>query len=177
MIIVNYLVAKTAKVPTEKIIDFIRSIGIDVEKTAISEETFLPGILIKNGRLLVDEAKLLYPGDLLHEAGHIAVMPGEERALSEGNVGEKKEQSKAGGEELMAIAWSYAASVHLKLSPETVFHPDGYKGSSDWLIEQYTNGIYIALPTLQWIGLCYDQKNASIHNSRPYPHMIKWLRD
>ncbi|WP_276132236.1 hypothetical protein [Polluticoccus soli] len=162
---------------TQKMITFIRSIGIEVECTAIHEITFLPGILIKNGKLVVDEAKLLYPGDLLHEAGHLAVMPAEERKIAGGNVGEDKERSQAGGEEMMAIAWSYAALTHLGLSPQVVFHPNGYKGASDWYIEQYTNGRYIALPTLQWIGLCYDENNAHANNMKPYPHMIKWIRE
>lgn len=162
---------------TEKLIAFIRQVGIEVECTTIDEATFLPGILIKNGRIVVDQEKLLYPGDLLHEAGHLAVMSPEERIVAGGNIGADKEQSQAGGEEMMAIAWSYAALIHLGLSPEVVFHPDGYKGASDWYIEQYTNGRYIALPTLQWIGLCYDHNNAHANNAKPYPHMIKWVRE
>ena len=52
---------------------FLAEIGIPVSETTLSQSTFVPGILIDQGRLLVDPAKLLYPGDLLHEAGHIAV--------------------------------------------------------------------------------------------------------
>lgn len=162
---------------TSTIIDFIRQIGIEVEVAVIEEETFLPGILIKEGKLLVDRDKLLYPGDLLHEAGHLAVMPGRDRQVSAGNIGEEQEYNKAASEEMMAIAWSYAALTHLKLPPEVVFHPNGYKGSSAWLIEQYTGGKYIALPTLQWIGLCYDEQRAVEMNTPPFPHMVKWLRD
>jgi hypothetical protein len=35
------------------------------------------------------------------------------------------------GEEMAAIAWSYAACVHLGLEPTVVFHSDGYKGGSE----------------------------------------------
>ena len=98
---------------TSTIIDFIRQIGIEVEVAVIEEETFLPGILIKEGKLLVDRDKLLYPGDLLHEAGHLAVMPGRDRQVSAGNIGEEQEYNKAASEEMMAIAWSYAAVTHL----------------------------------------------------------------
>lgn len=161
----------------ESVRQFLHSIGINTIFTTIEAETFLPGILIHNGTLHIDREKLLYPGDLLHEAGHIAVMKKEERMQTSGDMSENKSQSEAGGEELTAIAWSYAALVHLKLDPEVVFHPDGYKGASQWYIDQYTNGIYIALPALQWMGLCYDEKQAALQNKKPYPYMYKWLRD
>jgi hypothetical protein len=161
----------------DKMIHFIRSIGIAVEEAPIHEETFLPGILIKNGGLQIDREQLLYPGDILHEAGHLAVMPAHSRVQSYGNIGEQQDAGVAGGEEMMAISWSYAALRHLQLPIELLFHPDGYKGASDWFIEQYGKGTYLALPTLQWIGLCYDEKNATIYNTQPYPHMLKWLRD
>ncbi|MES2727954.1 MAG: hypothetical protein V4643_12670 [Bacteroidota bacterium] len=162
---------------TKKIVDFINEIGIETNYMQIDEPTFLPGILIKEGVIHIDTDKLLYPGDLLHEAGHVAVMTGEDRKKAIGNVGETKSQSEAGGEELAAIAWSYAASTYLALAPEIVFHPEGYKGAADWYIEQYTGGTYIALPYLQWLGLCYDEKQAALQQAKPYPYMQKWLRD
>lgn len=161
----------------QKIEDFLREIGIPVVEETITEDTFLPGILIRNGVLVVDREKMLYPGDLLHEAGHVAVMAPEHRAAKKGNMSEGQEQATAGGEELMAICWSYAALVHLGLPPEYVFHPDGYKGASDWYIQQYTSGSYIGLPALQWLGLCYDEKNSKEQGVAPYPHMIRWLRE
>ncbi len=161
----------------EKIVAFINEIGIETKYIQIDEPTFLPGILINAGVIYIDTEKLLHPGDLLHEAGHVAVMTMEDRKKAIGNVGETKSQSEAGGEELAAIAWSYAALTHLELAPEIVFHPHGYKGASDWYIQQYTGGTHIALPYLQWLGLCYDEKQAAIQQTKPYPYMIKWLRD
>lgn len=60
---------------TQKIADFLNEIGLAVRAASLDEETFLPGILIRKGEILVDEEKLLYPGDLLHEAGHLAIAP------------------------------------------------------------------------------------------------------
>lgn len=177
LIMDQYIISKKEEPVTDELVRFIRSIGIEVSYDAIEGETFLPGILIKDGGIIVDESKLLYPGDLLHEAGHLAVLKPDERKTSGGNMGEAKDKNNADGEELMAIAWSYAALSHLGIDPEIVFHPQGYKGASDWYIEQYTTGKYIALPLLQWIGLCYDEKNAQTNNAAPFPAMIKWLRD
>ena len=38
-----------------------------------------------------------------------------------------------GGIEMTAIAWPYAAAVHLGIEIEVLFHPDGYKGGAEWL--------------------------------------------
>jgi hypothetical protein len=159
------------------IIPFIESIGIPVVFDTITEKTFVPGILINKGSLIVDENQLLYPGDLLHEAGHMAVAIPNEREIMYGDVGTVAEKSKSDGEEMMAIAWSYAACIHLKIDPAVVFHPHGYQGSSDWYIEQYTSGNLLYLPLLQWAGFCYDATNAQAKGVKPFPEMIKWLRD
>lgn len=159
------------------ITQFIESIGIPVVFDTITEKTFVPGILINKGRLVVDQDQFFYPGDLLHEAGHMAVAIPEERRVMHGDVGDAGERSKSEGEEMMAIAWSYAACVHLRIDPAVVFHPDGYKGSSDWYIEQYTSGNPLYLPLLQWAGFCYDETNAEKNGVKPFPEMVKWLRD
>lgn len=109
------------------------------------------------------------PGDLLHEAGHLAVIPPEKRKRVQGNMGKDR------GEEMTAIAWSYAASVHLALGPSVVFHDGGYRGWSKAFIENFTNGRYVGVPMLQWIGLTADNKRAKEMGVEPYPHMIKWL--
>lgn len=158
------------------IIEFIQSTGIPVTFEPIDGETFLPGIRIAHGSLMIDSEKLLYPGDLLHEAGHIAVASPEDRGKMSDNVGAVVSKDQANGEEMMAIAWSYAACIHLGIDPAVVFHPAGYKGAAEWYIEQYNSGNMLYVPLLQWAGFCYDQNNASKNNTRPYPHMLKWLR-
>ena len=73
------------------------------------------------------------------------------------------------------MLWSYAASVHLELPNDVVFHPNGYKGSSQWLIENYTQQNYIGLPFLEWCGLTASNKNDQ--NGIVFPQMKQWLRD
>jgi len=156
---------------TEKIVAFLAEIGIEVIRTELHQQTFMPGVMADRGAILIDESRLLYPGDLLHEAGHLAVIPPEERKRVQGNMGKDR------GEEMMAIAWSYAASVHLALEPSVVFHDGGYRGWSKAFIENFTNGRYVGVPMLQWIGLTADNKRAKEMGVEPYPHMIKWLLD
>ena len=150
---------------------FLLDIGLQIRKTQLTHQTFLPGIAVDHGTILIDESRLLYPGDLLHEAGHLAVIPTEKRNRAQGDF------SKRASEELMAIAWSYAALVHLRLEPNVVFHEAGYKGWSGALIENFTNGRYIGVPMLQWIGLTADEKKAKERGIKPYPEMIKWMLD
>jgi hypothetical protein len=154
-----------------RITRFLLEIGFQLRKTELTQETFLPGIAFDHGTLLIDESKLLYPGDLLHEAGHLAVIPAERRRRAQTDV------SKKAAEEMMAIAWSYAALVHLGLEPSVVFHEGGYKGWSASLVENFTNGRYIGVPMLQWIGLTADEKRAEGMGVKPYPFMIKWMID
>ncbi len=156
------------------ILRFFEQIGIEAKYGPVPDATFLPGILIDGGRLIIDVGKLKYAGDLLHEAGHVAMVPSADRPLMQGNI---ETDSPVDTMELGAILWSYAALKHLNLPPEFVFHKDGYKGDADWLIEQFEAGTFIGLPLLQWMGLAYDANNAAKLNVKPFPFMLKWLRD
>lgn len=154
---------------TAKIVDFLLEIGLDVQSTTFEDDGFLPGIKLERGALLIDESKLKYPGDLLHEAGHLAVKPPNERLETTLNAGSD------GAEEMMSIAWSYAAALHLEIPLEVVFHEQGYKGSGDSLIETFSQGRGFGVPMLQWLGMTSDAKRAEVLGVVPFPHMIKWL--
>lgn len=159
----------------EKCISFIKGLGIAVSYTEKEEESFLPGISISGGGLVINKAALLYPGDILHEAGHIAVVPAAERALLNAETIAARPNNDA--EEIGAIAWSYAAVVHLAIDPAFVFHKTGYKGGSANLLESFADKRFIGLPLLQWMGLALDEKNAAEQGKAAYPAMVKWLRD
>lgn len=151
------------------ILDWLRQIGLTTRLAALEQETFLPGVSLEPGGLVIDPERLLYPGDLLHEAGHLAVMLPAARASATANAGSDM------GDEIAAQTWSYAAAVHLGLAPEIVFHASGYRGSAACLIQVYRDG-NAGVPLLQWMGLALDAKNAAAANSLPYPNMIRWLR-
>ena len=155
---------------TSQIVAFLRETGLSVHACELQTPCFLPGIQIKDGTLLVDEEKLLYPGDLLHEAGHLAVKTIARRMAAGADAGKNL------GHEIGAICWSYAALTHLGLDPAAVFHPAGYKGASENFIENYTGGSHPGLPLLQWMGLTLDEKTAREKGVAPFPHMLRWLR-
>lgn len=137
-------------------------------------EGLLPGLSIQKGRIIIRKENLHFPGDLLHEAGHIAVVPSSDRkSLNDQQLAGRTNRE---AEEMMAIAWSYAACMYLKLPPEFVFHEQGYKGGADYIIDAFQKGNYSGLPILQWLGMTLDDKQAKLKNTLAFPHMVKWLR-
>lgn len=156
---------------TAKIVAFLDSIGLAIQTGSVPGPSILPGIRIDQGELVFDEERMLYPGDLLHEAGHLAVLPGDVRTRQGRDAGDDM------GNEIAAICWSYAAAVHLEIDPAVVFHEHGYRGASGSFLENFREGRYIGVPLLEWMGLTADQRQAATRGVNPYPHMLRWLRD
>jgi hypothetical protein len=149
---------------------FLADIGIVVRAGEIRAQTFLPGILIDRGAIVIDEARLTYPGDLLHEAGHVALMPPADRATAGPDI------SEDGGFEMAATAWSYAAAIHLGLDLRILFHDGGYRGNSPAIIENFRAGRYFGVPVLEWLDMTVGPKKAMEMGVAPYPNMLRWLR-
>ena len=101
------------------IVDFIRGVGITVETAALPEDGFLPAIAVRDGGWSTIPTAC-NPGDLLHEAGHIAVTdPALRPRVSEFDSN--------GGDGMAAIGWSYAAALAAGIDPRVVFHDFGYR--------------------------------------------------
>jgi hypothetical protein len=155
----------------QRILDFLTSIGLSVRHEMLRTPTVLPGITVDNGVLVVDPDKLSSPGDLLHEAGHLAVLNSVERTAATADLGSDA------GYEMGAIAWSWAALCGLGLKPEILFHANGYGGGSSALIENFRAGRYIGVPVLEWKGLAVQAERAAELGVEPYPEMLRWLAD
>jgi hypothetical protein len=151
-----------------RIADFLRGIGIRIRVEPLVSETFLPGVTIRGGELVVDPARLGWPGDLLHEAGHIACT---DPALRP----DMNLASDEPGEEMAAIAWSWAAANAIGLDPEILFHDGGYRGGSAGLIDNFRAGRWIGVPMLSLYGMS-DEPHRPRAGIDPYPNMRRWLR-
>lgn len=151
----------------DRIIAFIEQVGIAVRTAPLGDETFMPGVTVCDGGIAYDPGRLTHPGDLLHEAGHIAVT---DPALRPG----MSVVSGDPGEEMAAIAWSYAALRAIDIAPEIVFHSEGYQGGGESIIANFGAGHYFGVPLLQWYGM------AARHDEDPviprYPALKRWLR-
>lgn len=155
---------------TARIVEFLREIGLEVRTAGLSEHTFLPGITIDRGGVVYDPARLTYPGDLLHEAGHVAFTPARDRPQLSGHA------TSDLGEEIAAIAWSYAAAVHIEIDPSHVFHDGGYRGGSRAFVENFREGRFVGVPMLEWAGMA-EEKTRRNTPAVAFPRMLKWLRD
>jgi hypothetical protein len=159
-----------SEAPTDRIVAFLRGIGLTVRAGEVVGATILPGILVEHGELKFDPGKLRFPCDLLHEAGHLAVVPPERRAAMHHDVGSDP------AEEMMAIAWSYAAARHLGIDPALLFHGE-YAGGGPAILTAFTECGGFGVSMLQWVGMTYDARRARAEGETPYPHMRRWLRE
>jgi hypothetical protein len=165
-----------------RIVEFLTSIGVGVRVGSVPDVTVVPGIHIVRGDLVVDEARLAYPGDLLHEAGHVVVRTKDRWDSINGDVNGDP------SEEMAAMAWSYAAAVHIGIDPAIVFHSAGYKGASEALLSSFTGpGTAIGVPMLQFFGMTAlgakalaadgaDEKRTGEKDLLPFPSMLRWTR-
>lgn len=157
------------------IVDFLRDIGLPVAEAALPGDTFLPGIAIRDGGLIVDPDRLRWPGDLLHEAGHLAVLPQALRAQASDDLADEQDVPHAG--ETEAMAWAWAAVHAIGLPPEVLMHEGGYHGQAAAVLQMYAVGI---VPGLR--GLCESGMTAA-RGFTPdpidiqYPQMLRWLRE
>ncbi len=149
--------------------DFLEEIGIVLREGEIPETTFLPGVSIENGEVVYSKSKLLYPGDILHEAGHIAVTDSSKRDSISGNVAEVNSGKAA--EEQAVLLWTWAAIQKTGIPPEVVFHPAGYKNASSSLIDNFQEGEFEGLDLLVWMKMT---KNPGERGG--FPQMTNWLR-
>jgi len=153
-----------------RMVAFLREIGLPVQAGDLGDNTVLPGIEVQQGVLVYDPARLRYPGDLLHEAGHLAVKSATDRRMVTHDLGGDP------AEEMMVLSWSYAAALHLGIPPTVVFHPAGYRGGARQLLADFAAGRYVGLPMLQWVGMAFDGPKARENGAAPFPTMQHWLR-
>ncbi len=177
---------------TDTIASFLIGIGLEVVVAELPGDTFLPGIRLCEGRVEVDPGRLRFPGDLLHEAGHLAVLPPDQRrtfgdeddgpeAVSTDDGDDDNAEAPVPGPnmgqlEIGAIAWSYAAALRLRLDPAVVFHDGGYRGRARGLLQNFSLGVYIGVADLQEAGLTAMPRDAERLGMAPYPQMSRWLR-
>ena len=152
-----------------QIVAFLERIGIPVIVEPVAKGSLLPGATVRRGALVFDPDTLPYPGDLLHEAGHIAVTDPAVRDTLD-------EIPSDPGEEMSAIAWAYAAALEIGIDPAIVFHDHGYKGGGAYLIPQLAGGNGPGVPMLAWFGMTAESHRAAERGMAPYPAMARWLR-
>lgn len=159
---------------TGRMVAFLREIGIPVDVVTRPVDGFLPGIAVDRGRLVVNLDFLRYPGDLLHEGGHLALVEPALRPLlfTDADL-PGLDMARL---ETAVVPWSYAAARHLGIDPAVVFHDGGYRGHARGLLTTFALGGYPGVPILEEMGLTASPARAAELGVPPYPHMLRWLR-
>lgn len=146
------------------ILAFLQRIGVRIVTGIVPVDAVLPAMTVRGGAVVYDPAQPGRVGDLLHEAGHLAVTdPAIRDTLSQ--VGDDP------AEEMAAIAWSYAAAMAIGIPTATLFHA-GYKGGPDYLIAAFAGGSFIGLPMLQY----WRMAARDCEDGPRFPAMRTWLR-
>ena len=156
------------------ILAFLRDVGLRVHEAALPADTFLPGIRLVDGGLVVDPERLAWPGDLLHEAGHLAVLPPDVRAIAHDDLVDETTVPHAGEPE--AMAWAWAAAMAIGLPPDVLLHEGGYHARSRDILQMYAFGIYPGLRGLCEAGLAEAHGFTPVTGDAVYPAMRRWLR-
>lgn len=183
---------------TQRVIEFLRSIGLTVEvsdEAAAPPESFLPGVMVRNGGLVVYPGA--FPGDLLHEAGHLCTLCSPFRELADGNLSkafaEITRYMRANPEGLLkwpedpvsraamqcsdpeATAWQYAAAQHIGLPDKWLFPKGSYAGNAATTLMALKTNSYMGINGLQAAGWTYARRNPSRPEQLVYPKLAFWM--
>ena len=151
-----------------RIVVFLESIGIAFATGEIGESV-LGSMTVRDGKIIVDPAIPAWPGDLLHDAGHLAMT---EPLLRQNLVVVSDDPA----EEMGAMAWSVAAATEIGIPLETVFHEAGYEGGAQNYIDSFRSDPSIGVPYLAWLGMTAEPRRAAEWGIPAFPVMQRWLR-
>ncbi|MHD0644317.1 hypothetical protein ACYPKM_01605 [Pseudomonas aeruginosa] len=174
----------------ERTIAFLNQIGI---KTILTETAggFLEHVRIVAGDLhVMPEAT---PSNVLHEAGHVAIVPSPYRQLMDNDVDlgvhEMFEQAKAKGIEVTqeqwqqliqvseseATAWAWAAGKAIGLEDEEIIEDHDYEGDGATERVRLSLNSHYGINGLQHAGFC-RVRASSPGVGKVYPELNFWLQ-
>lgn len=170
---------------------FLQDLGFEVRLDA-KVEGFLAGVEIADGVLCVESSADDLAGELLHEAGHLAIIPSLFRSSANGDL---SVVSKAMGEwidnhiaevgpddpmvrailqcgECEAVAWSYAAATAIGIDTRIPFFR-GFEGDGLALHDQVASGHHFGVHRLTAGGMTDLPRP---HSATPFPNMKRWCQ-
>lgn len=171
---------------------FLDSIGLKSEKVTATSG-LLPEIEIREGRVLYTSS--CHPGDLLHEAGHLALLPSRWRGWVNGDVSESSERIyedlvrigtefespvylavlQSGDQEVTAWAWAAAVHLDIPMNDRINMSPDTYQGGARDIRIMLQMGKYVGIHGLQHAGYC-RAGNHPYRGLPRYPQMAFWAQ-
>lgn len=173
----------------EQVKAFLRQIGLEVVDTP-GASGFVPGVRVIGGVLHVDDS--CRPSALLHEAGHVSIMPGQFRRFLDDDLrgGIKRmfavirklgldpdaPLGRAAGQcsDPEATAWAWAAGLAVGLAPESIIMDDEYQNDGAGIRQMLMARQYCGINGLRHAGLC--KHGFMVSPEVRYPNMTVWVQ-
>ncbi|WP_256671270.1 hypothetical protein [Pseudomonas sp. EMN2] len=171
-------------------VDFLQTAGLKVEAKP-GASGFSDGVEIASGGLLVDPSA--QASNILHEAGHCAIVPEQFRHLLNGDLMEGMQQihqemaalalhpdhplerAVVQASDPEATAWAFAAGRAIGLADEVTIRDIDYDGEGEFIRQGLSLGAYIGINGLSHGGFC--QLRPLPNRGLPiYPNLAFWLQ-
>lgn len=169
---------------------FLRSIGLTVQ---IDEGAsgFIEHVAIAEGGLRVDPRAPA--SGLLHEAGHLAIVPSRFRHYLSGNVREGVKRAFAELDQMElapddplvramlqisdpeVTAWAWAAGKSIGIPEEHIIQDDEYQGEGGFIRVALASASYSGIHGLSHAGFCVP-KETPYRPLPVYPSLAYWLQ-
>lgn len=165
----------------DKVITFIQSIGIKVIKVDVIQHTFIDGVKIVNGCIHITENTKV--SNLLHEAGHLAIIPANLRHLADGDLDDAFKKifeitSKLPHDhpiqrvliqcsDVEATAWAWSVGCHLGIPHSEIIDEEDYEGEGGNIRFMLSCGKYFGINGLAASGMT---------TTRTYPRLEYWAQ-
>lgn len=174
----------------ERVVQFLLNVGLEV-RLSPSARGFIDGVAIVDGALLVDSRARA--SGLLHEAGHLAIIPNRFRSYLSGNIssGIKRIFSELDALQLSpddhleralintgdpeATAWAWAVGKQLNIPEDLIIQDDEYEGGGEWVRSALAANCYIGINGLSHAGFCVVRHNPYLP-CPVYPDLAYWLQ-
>ena len=168
---------------------FLQTIGIPARLVENVDGGFTPNVRISKGCLVVGWRA--HVSNVLHEAGHMAVLPAHFRPWMTGNLqqGHRRMMNFVGAMDLdpdsplmravlqssdpEVTAWAWAAGSHLGLAPSEIVRDADYGGEGEQIRACLTTGYYVGIHGLAHAGFCSVRTGGRL---QPYPLLQHWLQ-
>lgn len=171
--------------------EFLSTIGIQWAWTDHAKG-FLDDVEIRDGGLLIKRDALV--SNVLHEAGHLALVPGEYRHLATGGLSVALKTMDASTDfsdpdsaaarasiqcsDPEVTAWAYAAGVHLGLDPTIIIKDGQYDNEGALIRLSLGMNAYAGINGLSHAGLCAVKAGAyaEARGLPAYPKLKFWVQ-
>ncbi len=162
-------------------LSFLAEVGIPASKGDVPPDSFLPNITVKDGVIVYNDATHI--SDLLHEAGHLAILPSRFRKSANkdfakiirtmmenvdfSNPDAPEARAAIQCSDVEATAWAYAAGKYLGIPDEEIILDHQYEGKGNETRDCLHAKCYFGINGLRAAGF--------FANVKSFPKMERWI--